>query len=429
MKRLLVLGLLFTLAFFASACAAAPLLPPTPTRLLAATRAPTSAAVVDDWGTVTVKKGDTIKIAFTAALTGAVAVFGLDEQIGAKMAVEDLGKGAIQGFNIELISKDDQCSDAGGMTVANQIVADPQIVGVVGLMCTSGEIPATDILDQHHIVSLTPSATAVDVTARKLETVNQVVYNDLVQAPADAAFVLNQLTLTKVAVIHDSELYGQSLAEEFRNAFTKGGGTVTDFEAVTQGAQDFRTILTKIAVNKPQLIFFGGFIPEGAALVAQKNEVGLGDTIFMGADGIFSPKYIQVAAGKAEGSYASFANLTKSAKYDEFVKKYQAKGGKQENIVYSPQAYDAVGVMIQALKSVAKLDSGGNLVLGRHALARAARTTSGYAGYSGDITFDANGNLAHPSAQVVVHKVVNGKFAQFFPPLTGTPTASSSPTP
>lgn len=48
---------------------------------------------------------------------------------------------------------------------------------------------------------------------------------------------------------------------------------------------------------------------EGALLVSQKNEVGLADAIFMGADGIKSQGCIDSAAGDAEGSYSSFADL------------------------------------------------------------------------------------------------------------------------
>src|SRR5581483_383073 len=86
--------------------------------------APTSAsAVTDEWGTVTVKKGDTIKVGFSGALTGDLAPFGLDMQVGAQMAAKDFGTNVVPGFNIEIVSEDDQCSGPGSTTVANKFAA------------------------------------------------------------------------------------------------------------------------------------------------------------------------------------------------------------------------------------------------------------------------------------------------------------------
>ena len=118
----------------------------------------------------------------------------------------------------------------------------------------------------------------------------------------------------------------------FKKNFEKLGGTITDYEGITVGDKDFRAVLTKIAANKPQLLYFGGFQAEGALLVQQKNEVGLKDTIFFSDDGVKSDQYIEAAAGAAEGSYASFADFPagsdKLAAFKEQYKKaYNVKAG------------------------------------------------------------------------------------------------------
>src|SRR5581483_4454200 len=254
----------------------------------------------------------------------------------------------------------------------NKVVANTAIVAHIGFMCSSGEIPGTEILDKAHIVSISPSATAVQVTARGLQTVFRTAFNDAVQGPAVANFAAEELKLTKAAVIHDGSPYGEGLAQAFSDAFKAAGGTVVgDMEAITVGEKDFRATLTKIAANQPDVIYFGGFWPEAAVLVTQKNEVGLDKTVFISSDGTYSPKFIETAKDAAQGQYASFGSAQQGNTYADFVKAYEAKGGKKENIVFSPQTYDAVNVLAEALKKASTVDADGNLVIGRKALADA----------------------------------------------------------
>lgn len=369
----------------------------------------------DEWGEVVVKKGDTIKASFSAALTGDLAQFGLDMQLGAQMAAEQFGKD-INGFALEIISEDDQCSGPGGTTVANKIVANPAIVGHIGFMCSSGEIPGTEILDKAHIASISPSATAVQVTARGLQSVFRTAFNDAIQGPAVANFVAKELKLTKAAVLHDGSPYGQGLAQAFAEAFLAAGGAVVgDQEAVTVGEKDFRATLTKIAANQPDVIYFGGFWPEAAVLVVQKNEVGLDNATFVSSDGTYSPKFIETAGADAQGQYASFGSSQQGNTYDAFVVAYEAKGGKKENIVFSPQTYDAVHVLVEALKQASKVNDDGDLVIGRKALADAIRATQ-IDGVTGGIAFDANGDRPPESTNVVINQVKGTEWVQVFPP-------------
>ncbi len=442
MKRKLSFGVLIgALMLLISACgapAAQPTAaPPTaapaqPTAMPAeTTTAPTTEATTapsaaeDEWGTVTVKKGDTIKVSMSAALTGDLAQFGIDIERGAKMAAAQFGKDIAPGFNIEIVSEDDQCSGPGGTTVANKIVANPAIVAHVGFMCSSGEIPGTEILDKAHILSVSPSATAVQVTARGLQSVFRTAFNDKIQGPADANFVLEQLKLNKAAVMHDGSPYGQGLAEAFAEAFKAGGGQVVgDMEAVTVGEKDFRATLTKIAANQPQIIFFGGFHPEAAVIATQKAEVGMPDAVLMSADGTYSADFIKNAGQASEGVYASFGSAQQGSGYADFVAAYEADGGKKENIVFSPQAFDAVHVIAEALKKVAKVDANGDLVIGRKALADAVRATK-LEGVTGAIEFDATGDRPPESTNVVINQVKDGAWVQVFPPPQPTPTSGT----
>ena len=63
---------------------------------------------------------------------------------------------------------------------------------------------------------------------------------------------------------------------------------------------------------------------------------------------------------------------------------------------YAAYAYDAAGILLQAIEQVAVVDEAGNLVIGRQALAKAVRATSGYQRVTGVISFDGNGDRLPP---------------------------------
>lgn len=431
MRRSLVFGaLLIALMIAIGACSPTAAPPPAATSAPQPTAAaqPTAATgtgAADEWGTVTVKKGDTIKVGFSAALTGNLAPFGLDMQKGAQKAAVDFGKNIAPGFDIAIVSEDDLCSGPGGTTVANKFAADPQIVAAASFMCSGGEIPGTEITDKAHIVTISPSATAAKVVSRGLKTVFRTANSDNIQGAVDGDYLTKQLGLKTIAIIHDGSIYGEGLAQVVKAQLEKNGATVPIFEAITPGEQDYRSTLTKVAATNPDGIFFGGFWPEAATLVTQKNEVGLDKAVFMSDDGSKDSKYPETAAKAAEGSYISFGSATKGSTYDDFVKSYVAAGGKESDIVYSPQTYDAVHVIAEALKKVAKTDADGNLVIGRKALADAVRAVN-MEGVTGPIAFDETGDRPPAASNVAIYQVKDGAFVQVYPAPSAQPTTASA---
>ncbi|MDQ7029868.1 MAG: transporter substrate-binding domain-containing protein [Ardenticatenia bacterium] len=386
---------------------------------------PPAQAVEDPWGVVELQAGEPIKIGFAAGLSGEVANLGIDMQYGAQLAVEDMPE--IMGHPVELVVEDAQCSGEGGTAVAQKFASDPTIVGVVGHMCSSSSIPASDIYEENRIVMVSPSSTAVDLTARGLQVVNRVAWNDAVQGSAAADYIFTQLGIRNVAIIHDGSAYGQGLVDVFRDAFSQLGGQIVAYEGITVGDKDFRAVLTRIAAQQPELIYFGGFQAEGALLVSQKNEVGLEEVIFFGADGIKSAQYIEAAGGAAEGSYATFADLPAgSPDLERFRQRYEEKFGVKPADMgpFHAHAYDATMVILRAIEQVAVLQDDGTLLIPRKALADAVRNTKNYQGLSGTISCDDKGDCG--SATVVVNQVQNGDWVRVWPEAgaeTTQPTA------
>jgi branched-chain amino acid transport system substrate-binding protein len=394
--------------------------PPPPAETPTAPPAP-AAAVEDEWGVVKVAKGDPIKVGFAAGLSGAgIDVLGLDEQRGAELAVKD--KPEILGFPVELQVEDEQCSAEGGQTVATKLVADPQIVALVGHMCSSSCTPASKVYEQNGYTMISPSCTAPSLTNPDLDGTTaffRTCWNDKIQGPAAAKFVYETLGVKKVATIHDGSPYAEQLGQEFSKAFEALGGEIVAAEAVNVGDTDMRPVLTRIKAAGPELIYFSAFVAEGGYLRSQMADVGMEGVMFMGADGIKADEFIKAAGDAAEGVYASAGNPAEAGPdLPKFLEAYEATYGEKPIAPFHAQAYDAYMVIANAIEKVGQVDADGNLLIGRKALNDAIRGTKDYQGLSGKISCDENGDCG--AGSVAVSMVQGGQWV-----AAGAPAAAA----
>ena len=98
-------------------------------------------------------------------------------------------------------------------------------------------------------------------------------HNDLFQGRVAAEFLYNELGITSLATIHDGSPYAESLAAVAAEVFAELGGEVTFEGAVNVGDTDMRPILTEIASNPPDVLYFPVFEPESNFIAAQANEI------------------------------------------------------------------------------------------------------------------------------------------------------------
>ena len=255
---------------------------------------------------------------------------------------------------------------------------------------------------------ISPSSTALELTARGIPVFFRTCWNDKIQARRAAAFAASRKWL-KVAVLHDKSDYGQSLAEDFAENLRGKGGEILTIEGVTRGDKDFSPVLTKIKPLKPQLLYFGGMAAEGVLIARQMKRVGLRKTHFMSDDGCYTEKDFIQAGGKAtNGAYVTYAKTPDP----EWVKKFEAKYGPRQT--YSPQAYDAAKILMTALEKVAEKQPDGGLLIQKKALRDAVADTD-FEGISGRIKFDAYGDRT--GSVVVIYKVVEEEGKRFFKPM------------
>jgi branched-chain amino acid transport system substrate-binding protein len=341
----------------------------------------------DAIGCVDIAPDEPIHIAYMLTISGATAFLGEDSKGGIEIAIDDRG-GKLLGHDIQLTGEDSGCSAEGGQTAATKIASDPKIVGVIGTNCSSAMTAAIDTVSEAGLAILSPSNTAPALTLEGQTWKPgyfRVCHTDLFQGAVAAEFAYNVLGARTAATIHDGSPYADQLQAVMAKRFQELGGTVTYQGAVNVGDTDMRAILTTIAADAPDVLYFPIFEPEGDFIVAQSSEIaGLENTVLMGADGLLVDSFPENAGPNADGMYLSGPYIAGAA-YDEFLAKWDKKYGGTPPSGFHAFAYDATNILLDAIEKVAVVDEDGTIHIGRQALRDAVAATSGYDGLTGKL--------------------------------------------
>src|SRR5215475_8665484 len=296
----------------------------------------------------------TIKIATQSPLSGGQAALGEGIKLGTQLAVEKF-KGNLEkaGFKVELVPFDDQAKPDVGVANARNMIADKDIMVVIGHLNSGVAIPSSEVYKEVNLSMISPANTNPTVTDRGYPNVYRVCGRDDVQGVVGSEFAHGTLKAKSVYIIHDKTTYGQGVAEFFKADAEKKGMKVLGFEG-TEEKSNFDPILTPIKAKNPDVIYFGGIYDQGAPFFKQAREKGI-KSKFMGPDGMDSSDLTKIAGKAVVGmNYTSAAGPASALpKAKTFVDDFKAKFKKNPE-PYAAEAYDATHIALQAIQNAAK---------------------------------------------------------------------------
>ncbi len=339
-----------------------------------------------------------VKIGHAAPLTGGIAHLGKDNENGARLAVEEVNKTGLEiggkKIKLELVGEDDAGDPKTGTAVAQKLV-DEKVVAVVGHLNSGVSIPASKIYSDAGIVQISPSSTNPDYTKQGFKTTFRVVATDAQQGPALANYASKSLHAKTVAIVDDATAYGKGLADEFEKTAKASGVNVVAREATNDKATDFKAILTKIKGKKPDVIMYGGMDATGGPFAKQAKELGIPAKI-VGGDGVCTDKVAELAGDAVSNIICSEAGLalSKMEQGADFDKRYQARFNTPVQI-YAPFTYDAVMVIVDAMKRANSTDAAAIL---------AEMPKTNYKGLIGNIAFDEKGDMKEGTITLYEYK-------------------------
>jgi branched-chain amino acid transport system substrate-binding protein len=362
----------------------------------------------DPLGEWVIGPGEPIKIAAHQAISGDVIDLGSDQVRAIEIAIADRD-GELLGHPIDLQVEDDECRAEGGTAGAQRIVADPDVIGVIGTSCSGAAVPALGIYSREGMVMISGSNTSPSLTSDFQgnpgdaweEGYYRIAHNDLTQGAAAARFAFDELGAQTAVAIHDGDPYTEGLTSAFRTSFEELGGEVVLFTGIDPDGTDFRAVLTEAAATNPDLVFYPIFQPAADFLTSQAlefDELADGDTL-MGADGLLSDSFLVLP--ETENMYFSGPATPEGTAYEEFVGKYQEEYGELPIQSFHAHAYDSTNMLFAAIEEVATQDDDGNTVIGKQALRDALNATSDFEGLTGTLACDEFGDCAAPRITIV----------------------------
>src|ERR1700675_944076 len=115
----------------------------------------------------------TIKIASQSPLSGGQAALGEGIKLGAQLAIEK-GKANLEkmGYKVEFVPFDDQAKPDVGVANAKNIIADKDIMAVIGHLNSGVAIPSSEVYKEVNVVMISPANTNPAVPTRATPTDN-----------------------------------------------------------------------------------------------------------------------------------------------------------------------------------------------------------------------------------------------------------------
>ena len=342
-----------------------------------------------------------VKIAHAGPLSGGIAHIGQDTDNGVRLALDEINAENLviggKKIKFELMSEDD-AGDPRQATAIAQKLCDAKVAGVIGHLQSGTSIPASTVYNKCGIPNITASATNPDLTKPNYKTTFRLIANDNALGAALAIYAHDALKVKKVAVIDDRTAYGQGLADVFKITAKHKGMDVVGEEFTTDKATDFMAILTAIKSKKPDAIFFGGLDAQAGPMLRQMAQLGLTNVKFFGGDALCTEKLPELASKAATVKNVTCAtggaSIQKMQGGAEWKKRYDAKFPGQFQI-YSPYAYDATFVLVDAMKRANSTDPAVFLpFIGK----------TKYKGVTANIDFTANGELTKPAVTLYTYK-------------------------
>ncbi|MPZ60650.1 MAG: ABC transporter substrate-binding protein [Propionibacteriales bacterium] len=277
-----------------------------------------------------------------AALSGDYANLGTNIRHGAQLALDE--------YNAEhpdceavLEEFDSRGSERRAPRLAESVVADSEVIGVVGPGFSGESMAALPTFDEAGLPVITPSATNPSLAEQGWDVFHRMLGNDATQGPAVAQYVADVLGGKKVFLMNDATEYGAALATIIQQDLR---GRVIGTDAVQQQQTDFSAAVTAVDSLGADTLVYVGYYAEAARLTKQMRRAGWkGDIV--ATDGVKDPGYIEAGGAATKGTILTCPCIPPD-EAPRFSRAYEKAFGVEPS-TYSAEGYDAMRVFLAGL--------------------------------------------------------------------------------
>lgn len=331
-------------------------------------------------GAATAPSGPPVMVGAILSISGPYAPLGEPERNAIQIAVADVNAtGGINGRPLQVQILDDQSKADVAQELATQLVGQNVAAIIGGSITPTSEAIARVANDAKVLqVFLTPSMSVWQTkTGLRKYTFEAVPHNEL-EVTKLFNFMRGTLHTTKLAVLHDDQLYGTQGSQIAAAEAKAQNVAIVDDEQYAVTATDVTAQLQKAQAAGADTILIYTAAPSAGILVRQVRQFDLKKNV-VGTTGIVSDNFLKVTGADGDGVYAdmdldlTFPNAIQSKMIGAYRTAYSATPNN-----FASFAWDAVHLTAYALRS-AKSTDGDKLVAALESMKPYSGTTGTYA--------------------------------------------------
>ena len=327
--------------------------------------------------------------------------YGVMSRRGIDLAVEEINRaGGINGVPMKILARDDEANGSRATAIAQEFVANPSVLAVVGHVNSGAMLAAARIYDGE-VAAIATTASSPDLSGVSRWTF-RVISSDSLNGVTLARFASriggDATSLKQAAVLYENDSYGRGLADAFRRAFR---GTIVSFDPISEDV-NAEPYISYFKMRQPGIVFVAG--REGSALriLREAKRQGL-DAVFIGGDG-WQGVVADTAASSGAYVGTSFNSEDPSPEVQRFVRAFRARYDTKPD-AFAALAYDATKLVAEALAKKGRSREAVRDYL------RSLSATSPFEGVTGPVYFNDAGDpigMGFHVAQVVSGTLVSG---------------------
>lgn len=347
--------------------------------------------------------GETIKIAVAAPMTGDNSEYGIGFANAAELMAEEWNaNGGVLGKQIEIVKYDDKNTSEEATTIAQKIVSEKEVAGVIGHFASGVCMTAAPIYQENQVIEISPSSSHADYSGIG----DYIFRNNTVIAKEGAASVdiaINDLGKKNIGIISIMTDWGTNTAEVIKGLIEESGDPdvkIVAHEEVVEGSDDYSSAITKLDEAGADVIICCGMYNLVAPLAKQYKQVNP-DIELVAFSNAYSQQLIELGGDAVEGVCfpVIFFSESEDENVQNYIAAYKEKYGSEPSALTS-QAYDSVGMLLTAIEEAGTTDS---------ATVKDKLYEIDYAGVTGQTKFDSNGDVDKEFVKVTIS---GGKFVK-----------------
>jgi branched-chain amino acid transport system substrate-binding protein len=359
-----------------------------------------------------------VKLGALLPLTGPLAPVVAGMLTSAELAVDEINEaGGVLGCKLSMVVRDSQAQPSLAVDGARQLI-DLEGVGVIVGEVTSGGtlavLNSVTVPSKVPLISPTASSPSFSEIGGRTGLFFRTNASDALQGVAAATHAIGRSGTVAVLAVNND--WGQNLSKVFKAAYEKLGGTVSKVVLYNPDQTSYRAEVGAAMEGNPDTLYLIGYVTEGARITRDWISQG-GPSQFLFAHNLNDAAFVKAVGASYLGNAMWLTPGTvESPSLGNFRAAYTARTGQSSEGPGRTSTYDAVVLAALAMQAAHSVHDGPAIAAGfrratdpagtrivagvaglRSALALLAEGKPvNYAGATGPLQFDANGDIAVP---------------------------------